>query len=1017
MAQSTNGTVYGSVPPGTVVVVTSNTGVSRTVTAGSDGRYSVANLPGGEYKIEAKGIGSRAATVTVGGGTDVSFLTAMEAVTITGTRTLTIDTTQVDTRTVFTSDLLTKIAVGQSVNQVALLAPGVINSNSYNTPSTTSSNNNPLGRSAMANIGSFGGSAASENAYYINGFPVTNPLTNMGATTLAFNSIGQVQVLTGGYGAEYGRSTGGVMNVVTKRGTNEWKGGLYSIYSPKSFRNQPQDLYYPDTGKWSQASHYNTSAGNNPNNWTDGTMYQSRANNTVDSLVYGAYVGGPILKNKLFLFANVEQTRDEVQGVRQTRVGSLTSSNAAQGWSESTNTYPRATLKMDWNITDNHTLELTGIQDNAKEKYAYYGYDYKTLSHNSTKFNGDHVLADTSRLYVAKYTGNITDDLTVSAVVGQQKIKHNPDPLPGYDASKNYVTISPTTVPAAYGSIANPQPYQTVTDPSTDKTQGFRLDVSYVLGKHDLRFGVDRFRADSAIGSRNSGPGAYRWIYGQLSTPTEAIDASHGIGSPASAGANGANGYYVDQYFLSSGGSVSTVQKAYYLEDRWQITKRLLLSLGFRSDNFTNYNGDHKPYVDQKNNKAPRIGAVWDVHGNSTLKVFGNAGRYFLALPNNVAIRGANASLNSDKYYTYDSIGSDGTPVGLHPITPASGASGLCPSGTVGAGSVSSNLECGNAPDPATVAIQNLKPHYQDEFILGLEHAFSKQVSWGAKFTYRDLKSAIDDTCPEECRIFNPGEAATFLIPNGDGTYTKQAYSAADLGFPKLKRKLVSLDLYAEYNSGPVFGKLNYTLSRNYGNAEGQLNSTVDTGTGGQQDVSVTSDWDLPEIMEGANGLLPNHRKHQFKFFGSYQASDEWRIGGSAILTSGRPRNCTSYYPYAKAGIYNSPIYYHFCGVPGAQTAVNNPAIAPNADFSASPRGTMGTTPWIKTINVSVTYTPAMFKGFSLQADVLNILNAQTPTAYYEASTNSRSTVNPRYGQVIYYTAPRSFRFTARYDF
>lgn len=1017
MAQSTTGSIYGSAPAGTVVVITSNTGVTRTVTVGADGRYSVANLPGGDYKVEAKGIGSRDATVTIGGGTDASFLNTMETVTVTGTRTSSIDVSQTDTRTVFTADVLTKIAVGQSVNQVAMLAPGVINSNSYNTPSATSSNNNPLGRAGMANIGSFGGSAASENAFYINGYPVTNPLTNMGATTLAFNSIGQAQVLTGGYGAEYGRSTGGVVNIITKRGTNEWKGGVYAIWSPSSLRAKPTDLVYPNTGKWSQASHYNTTAGNNPANWTDGTLYQRRADNKNDTFTFGGYAGGPIIKDKLFIFANAEQVRSEVEGVRQTRVGSLTASTAAQGWSESTNTYPRATVKMDWNITDNHLLELTTVQDNAQEKFAYYGFDYNTFKRNDTKFNGDHVLKDTSNLVVAKYTGNFTDNLSASVMLGTQKIKHNPDPLPGYDASKNFVTISPTTVPAAFAGITNPQPYATVTDPSTDKTKGFRLDLTYIMGKHEVRVGYDRFEANSSIGSKNSGPGAFRWVYGQMSNPNEAIDAGHGVGSPASAGGQGANGYYVDQYFLSSGGAVKTVQKAYYIEDRWQVTDRVLLSLGFRSDNFTNYNGDGKAYVDQKDNQAPRLGAVWDVFGNSKLKVFGNVGRYFLALPNNVAIRGANASLNSDKYYTYTSIAADGTPQGLSPITPAAGASGVCPSGTVGAGSVSSNLECGNAPDPNTVAIENLKPHYQDEFILGLEQSLTKQLSWGAKLTYRDLKSAIDDTCPSECRIFNPGEAATFLIPNGDGTYTKQSYTAAQLGFPKLKRKLGSLDVFAEYNTPTLFAKVTYTLSHNWGNAEGQLNSSVDTGNGGQQDVSVTSDWDLPEIMEGANGPLPNNRTHQIKLFGSYKVSDEWRVGGSAIVTSGRPRNCSSYYPYAKAGIYNSAIYYHYCGVPGAQTAVNNPAVVPDAGYVFSPRGSMGTTPWTKTFNVSVTYTPKAVKGLSLTADIMNVFDTQTPTAYYEASASSRSTVNPRYGQAIYYTEPRSVRLTGRYDF
>ena len=1019
MAQSTTGSVFGNVPAGTTVVITSSTGVTRTVTAGADGRFTAANLQAGSYRIEAKGLGTREVVVTIGGGTDVSFATTLDTVTVTGTRISKIDVSQVDTRTVFTADTLSKIAAGQTVNQVSLMAPGVVNSSSYNIAG--GNNDNPLGRAAMSNIGSFGGSAASENAYYINGFPVTNPLTSLGATTLPFTAIGQLQLLTGGYGADYGRSTGGVVNVLTKAGTNEWKAGVYSIWTPNALRSAPHDLYYANTGKWSQASHYDTDPGKKPENWTDGTLFQLRSQNTLDEVVTGGYVSGPLIKDRLFIFANAESTRRSSGLVRQTRLDSLTTvTNAQQAWGERTTTYPRSVVKLDWNINDDHLLELTNVKDNANEKDAYYGFDYKTLTRDKTKFNGvngDHVLDDRSKLWVAKYTGNLTDKLTVGVTLGQQTIKHNPDPLAGYDASKTYVAIGSTTVPAAYASITNPQPHLTSTDPSQDKTKGYRLDLSYVLGTHELRFGLDHFKADSSIGERYTGPGPYYWSYRLAANPSTAISAGYGVGSPASGGGLGSAGYYVRQVFHASGGTVSTEQKAVYLEDRWQATKELLLSLGLRSDSFINYNGEHKAYAEQKNNLGPRIGASWNVKGDGTLKVFSNMGRYFLALPNNVAIRGANASLGATKYYTYTGINPDGTPQGLNQIKPAAGSRGLCPEGTPGAGATSLNSECGVAPNPATVAIEGLKPHYQDEFLLGFEHSLNKQWSWGSKLTYRDLKSAIDDICVNDvCRIFNPGLAATFLIPQANGEIKKTTYSAADLGFPKLKRKMVSLDMFAEYQDGRTFGKLQYTLSRNFGNAEGQLDSSGDTGSGGQKDVSVTAQWDLPEIMEGSNGLLPNNRKHQFKAFGSYKLNSEWRVGGSAIIQSGRPVDCLSYYPYDKPGIYDGT-YYNYCGVPGDQTAVTTPGTAPNAGYVFSPRGTRGNTPWTKTFNFSTTYTPAFAKGLSLQADIQNLFNTQIATAYNSQSASSRSEVNKAYNRVLYYTDPRTVRLTARYDF
>ncbi len=1011
-AQSTSGSIFGKADAGQTVTITSETGLTRTVTADANGNYNFLSLPVGNYKV-ASGSSNRDAVVRVGSGSQVDFggATNLDAVTVIGSanRAADIDISQTDTRTVFTAADMQRFALPRDVNAVALLAPGVINSTSYNF--------------AQNNIGSFGGSAASENAYYINGYPVTNPLTSLGATTLAFDSIAQQQVLLGGYGAEYGRSTGGVISLITKRGTNEWHGGVYAIFAPRSLRANEKDIYYADTGTYSAASHY-AADNTRPERYTDNKLFDLNRLNRSQSLTYGAWVGGPIFKDRLFIYANAERTevdtansriRGNLTGKTAAGLSPISTSNLAQGWGVNNFTTPRWTAKIDWNITDSHILEFTALQDNTKQESSYYGFNYDTNTRNNTLYDGKHVFEENARTYIGKYTGYLTDNLTIAAQYGEQTFDHIPDPLVGYDPTKTFISnLSGTTVPAQFASIANPQPFASVIDQSADKTKGYRFDVTYQLGNHELRAGVDSFEAVSVIGDKFSGPGAFIWQYAaNTTTPTEAISASDGVGSPASGGGFGTQGYYVSKNFSTHGGAVATNQKAYYLEDRWQVTDDLLLSLGIRNDSFTNYNGDHKAYVTQKNNWAPRLGFSWDVNGDSKFKVFGNAGRYHLALPNNVAIRGANASLNTQQYFTYTGIAADGTPIGLNAIPLLPGAK-PCSNG-----GISTNLECGNAPDPATVAIEGLKAHYQDEYILGMQRVFNDAVSYGAKVTYRDLKSAIDDTCPGECRIFNPGEAATFLIPDGNGGYTKQSYTKEQLGFPKLKRKYVALDLYAQYQDDDFFAKLDYTLSKNYGNAEGQLNSSLDVGNGGQADVSVTSDWDLPELAIGANGLLPNDRKHQFKGFGSYKLSDQFRVGGSAIIQSGRPKDCKSFFPYAKPGLYNNGFYYFWCGVPGAASASTNPANAApeSASYYFSPRGTAGSTPWQATFNMNVIYTPNWLKGLTVSADVLNVFNTQTATAYNPRSANTRSTVDPTFNKVSYYSAPRAVRFTVRYDF
>ena len=105
-------------------------------------------------------------------------------------------------------------------------------------------------------------------------------------------------------------------------------------------------------------------------------------------------------------------------------------------------------------------------------------------------------------------------------------------------------------------------------------------------------------------------------------------------------GGLGTLGYYVTKIIRTWRLHYRQAEGA-HIEDRWQITDNILLSLGLRNDGFTNYNSNGEAYVEQKNNWAPRLGFSWDVNGDSTFKVFGNMGRYHLALPNNVSVRGS----------------------------------------------------------------------------------------------------------------------------------------------------------------------------------------------------------------------------------------------------------------------------------------------------------------------------------------------------------------------------------------
>lgn len=292
-AQSTTGSIVGSVGEGvgTTVLVENNSGFSREVPVDARGRYAAGNLPLGTYKVTVKRDGAVVETrenvgITVGANTDVSFAAAgsgvqtLDSVTVSAASLATIDVSSVDTRTVVTSEQLAQLPLGRTAEAIALLAPGVVvNSGGFD--------NGPLGGS----LPSFGGSAASENAYYLNGFNTTAISNNLGGLTLPYGAIDQQEIFTGGYGAQFGRSNGGVINQIGKRGTNEWKFGAAVIWEPNGLRTNQRDIYWrPDAqaGTVNNAAYRYARAANG--------LYQPSSEAEANQTTYSAYVGGPIIR-------------------------------------------------------------------------------------------------------------------------------------------------------------------------------------------------------------------------------------------------------------------------------------------------------------------------------------------------------------------------------------------------------------------------------------------------------------------------------------------------------------------------------------------------------------------------------------------------------------------------------------------------------------------------------------------------------------------------------------------------
>lgn len=974
LAQSTTGSIFGQVAASSAdaVQIKSNTGLARTVTIDKNGRYVATELPLGNYTVsllrDGQVVDSRNdISLRVGGGTEVSFEAAsarsLGAVNVSANTTPPIDVTSVDSRTVITAAQLAQLPLGRSAEAIALLAPGVVNNSGGYT--------GPNGQSLV----SFGGSAASENAYYLNGFNTTDPQRGMGGITLPYGAIEQQEIYTGGYSAQYGRSDGGVINMVGKRGTNDWHFGGQVLWEPEFAQADGTNTYYTNGLPASPVA---------------GNLYDPNSKNRQWTKTYDAYIGGPLIKDKLFLFLAAEASTQD-----GTTVNNVSSAKPYVDYRYSS---PKWYAKLDWNITDSNILELTGASNKRETSGSIYNYDYTTLSRGNF-VNYDDNIKTGGDVYSAKFTSYITDSLTLTAQYGKMKAV-NYDAPGNYDGSLTYLSDIQNQNPALNGGnpVGNSQVTESLYNANRhDTSNNLRVDLSYQLGQHTISAGVDNQNSRAIDqGSETSGPGYY-WGYGYTTTANVALIPNLGVGAPANY-PNGATGYYAIQYIDSSIASVRSAQRAQYIEDKWQVTDRWLLSLGVRNDQFTDYNADGQAYIRQRSAQwAPRLGFSWDVDGDASFKVYGNAGRYYLGLPLNPALNAAGAYVATQQYFTYSGIGPDGTPTGLVPFSNA----------------VSPNNTYGVLPDPKTVTAQNIKPEYQDEFILGFTKAIDDHWLYGAKLTQRILRNGIDDYCDvptienkaatlgynvsatNSCYLINPGRANTFTVVDTSGAYQSVPLSNAEMGFPPLKRQYHALETFLEHPfDGRWYGRIDYVYSRSYGDTEGQLRSDI------QQTAASTSiDWDFPALMSSSNGAQSNDHTHQIKLFGYYQLTPEWQVSGNLSLVSGNPRNCLGYYGPNQTDPDGYGSYYHWCG------------------GQPSPPGKYRL-PWNKQLDVGATYRPAFAAGklgFSL--NVFNLFNSQAILNAYPFFQISPGTPDPLYGSAVVRQQPRYVRLSASYDY
>lgn len=980
-AQSAVGSIFGSSAPNSTITIQSpKTGLSRTITADREGRFTFSQLAPGDYSISADGQ-TREVAVKVGSGSQVIFgtsATTLDRVTVVGARAFNpIDVSSVESTSVFTAEQIASLPVASDITSVAMLAPGAVG-----------------GDSGFGNLASFGGSSVAENGYYLNGFDVTNMRDMLSFADIPFQAIGQLQIKTGGYSAEYGRSLGGIVSVVTKSGSNEWHYGGSAEWNPQWGRATGKDVVDRDPD-------------------ASDPLYVYRSDYESSSFVYSAYASGPIVKDRLFFFALVEGKDNSSDSF-----GSITSTNTR-------NEDPQGLLKLDWHITDNQLLEFTGLYN--KKKTQYRTYEYALDADGQSRYNvGRHEIPvekyeieNGGKVGILKYTNYVSDNFTISGQYGylsnliDSRLPANPA---GGECPWAYSFGLTTSVVDRYIGC-NPGTISTISDleaePDEDVRKAYRIDAEWALGDHRLRFGLDHEKYTSSHRGRTYA-GGINWAY--YAVPSDEVAVGAYAGQPGRTVNNElvAPGtlYARSRVYQTSSSSYENVNSAIYLEDNWQILDNLLLSLGVRGEKFENKNGDGISWVESDYKIAPRLGFVWDVVGDSSFKLFGTAGRYYIPVATNSSIRATGVeSTVSNWYYVEGWNETDGTPVGQ-------GAQ-------IGQTQANGSL---TAPNPASVASTDLSPMYQDEYIFGAQVQLTDAWMVGARVIRRKVKSGMDDACtinpwidwaadngyenfdPDSvpsCYLINPGEDVTLNVDlDGDGQVELATLPASYLGMPTYKRTYSGLEIFWERTGDKLNFQGSYTYAKSRGNVEGYVNSTLE-----QEDPGLTQDFDHRLFTDGSYGYLPNDRRHTFKLVGTYSINAEWQLGGKFTVQSGRPINCQGYVPLDDIA---QPDQGALTGYSGSSFyCLNDEGVR-----VLRSRGDAGRTPWTWNFDFSLAYRPNWAdERLKFKLDVYNLFNNDKVTEYNEFSEDSRDDLSLNYLNDVNYQSPRSLRFTVRYDY
>lgn len=1051
MAQtSTTGMIEGTVTDANGALVSnaaitiSSSSLLRPVntTSNSRGEYKFFHLPPGKYSVKVESSSGFAnfeqANVEVNLSKSTLLNISLKAKGIVETVNVAASGSEIDfsnntTGINLSTNFFSNIPTSRTAQGIFTIAPTVI----YSGLRDASGRERDL---------SVGGSSGLENKYLLNGVNVTDPAFGGSGTNIPFEFVQEVEIKTGSFGADQGLSTGGIFNVITKSGGNEFHGDVFGYFSGQSLVRTTKNL--PFTGL---------------------------ANNGFSEMDAGVNIGGPLIKNKLTFYAAFNFQSRTNNFLTQTFRKEV----------ENKITTPFYTGKLTWLINDRNTLTVSTFGDQTKEEGHLFAVrqpfiELKNYSSgfgtNLNAFQGVRETGGTN--YAARLNSNLSRNWIGEFSFGLHRQRHNtiPDDLNTPLVFDDFAIVKPdgTAVPVTQTGVAPPiwdnvGYLDYVYAPGgTLKTnlvrEGFgqygnqsgnrweaaaRFQNSF--GKHTLKYGFEYSANTYRIDQRLTGPNNVfadpfgrpvgsgnaldnRTMSGylvvnqyyvcvirgtQIVCPT--LDARFLLGYLPSlpAGITGVrepslfasdatipiteeefvnspflvrrSTQVIDQKFKAD---TKTRVQSFYVQDDWRFHKDMQLSAGVRAD-YQQAFGDGGNTSFKLNrtldNLQPRIGWNWDFTGQGKGKLFMNFARYVEA-PIPLALNADALSKNpTQKQITVNRLNA---PLNSERINTPFG---------------SSNFYIGR---PIFID-QGLKPQTVNETTFGVQYELSRNYSFGASGIYRAQDSVIENVVNGSdvdgllYYLSNPGE-----IRPGQNT-TEEQLCARGVCTGRARR---------------YYRALEFTLNKRFSDNYSFVSSYVFSSLIGNYEGLFSNDYDeeaphLTQLFDGgfklnSRGRLPNDRPHQLKFNGSYQTPFKLMISGNFSAQSGVPFN----------RIINDFLSYdtEVFGVPRGTATI--PAVnLPGAGGVESAIG-KSRSPTIFNLDLGIYYPIRISenKQLKLMVDWFNVTNMQRALALDQRVENftgivltsiSGSLSNPYYGTGTRFQAPSSIRFGVKFTF